>query len=570
LKKLCLILALIMLFVTACGQSAVEQQPQPQVEEEPETEVQPEAGMKAGTYTAVCHGFYGDFDISVTVSESEIVDIQLGDYKETEAVGGKALKIMTERMIEENTAEVDLVSGATVTSMVFRSAVKDCLTQANAPQSMLTAPPLPQVSEKTVDTDVLVIGGGAAGFASAISAAENGAKVTLIEKQDIVGGSTIVSAGIVYGALSEDDVPKMVDYYMERAEQKADRDLLEFYARNSIDTIAFLEGLGVKWMMNVPAGTAPEPRAHFSMHDDGTFMIGSALINPMEARARELGVEVLTGVKGTELIVEDGEVIGAKAESKTANYTFNAKAVVLATGGFDASEELKEKYSPVAVGDFPLSNKGNVGEGLIMGIEAGAATEFKGGAIGFQIVDGSLPNSGYNASAMNATAFVKKDGTFVALGNDYPINYTNLKASGEKEFYGLYDAAGKDNAEPALEKGFGFKADTVEELAELSGMDVEKLQDAFDKTEALATAPYYAVVVKPATIGSMGGLKINTRAEVLAEANNEPITGLYAAGEVANPGFYYQEYPASGSSISLSITYGREAGKNAAELAKIR
>lgn len=566
MKKLCLLLALIMLLSTACNrQPAVEQQPSD--EENPEV-IQPEEGMKAGTYTTVCHGFYGDFDISVTVSESEIIEIKLGEYKETEAVGGNALRLMSERIIDENTSGVDLISGATVTSTTFRLAVNDCLTQAGAPDSLKSAPPMPQVSEKTVDKDVLVIGGGAAGLASAISAAENGANVTLIEKQDILGGSTVVSAGIVYAAMDDDDVSKMTDYYMERAKQKGDREIIQFYAENSIDTISFLDDIGVKWMMTVPAGTAPEPRAHFSMHDDGTFMIGSALINPMKEKAKELGVEILTGVKGTELIVDDGKVKGAKAVSKNVNYTFNTKAVIIATGGFDASEELKQEYSPVAVGDFPLSNKGNVGEGLIMGLNAGAATVFHNGAIGFQIVNGSLPNSGYNAAAMNAKAFVNTDGEFIAPGNDYPINYTNLKEAGEASFFGLYDSEGKDNAEPALEKGFGFKADTIEELAAEAGMDAKKLQDAFNSTESLKTAPFYAVVVKPATIGSMGGLKINTKAEVLAEADGQPIIGLYAAGEVANSGLYYQEYPASGTSISSSITFGREAGRNAAELVK--
>lgn len=569
MKKVWLLLALILLLSTSCSQQPEVEEEQPPVDE-PQPEVEQDEGMTPGTYTAVCSGFYGDFDISVTVSDVSITDIQLGEYKETEAVGGKALRIMSERIINDNTTGVDAVSGATVTSAVFRAAVNDCLAQAGAPDSLKEAPAAPQVLDLTVETEVLVIGGGAAGLSSAITAAENGAKVTLIEKQDILGGSTVVSAGIVYAAIDENDVPKMTDYYMERAEQNADREIINFYAQNSIDTISFLDGIGVKWMMTVPAGTAPEPRAHFSMHENGTAMIGSALIVPMEEKAKELGIEILTGVKGTELILEDGKVVGTKAESKTTNYTFKSEAVILATGGFDASEELKEKHSPVALGDYPLSNKGNVGEGLIMGMEAGAASEFKNGAIGFQIVDGSLPNSGYNGSAMTANAFVKTDGTFLALANDYPINYTNLKLAGDTSFFGLFDANGKDSAEAvlALDRNFAFKADTVEDLAAATGMDAEKLQDAFDKTETLTTAPYYAVVVKPATIGSMGGLIINTKAEVISEADGLPIYGLYAAGEVANPGLYYNEYPASGTSISSSITFGREAGKNAAELLK--
>ncbi|SMP65622.1 FAD-dependent oxidoreductase [Anoxynatronum buryatiense] len=561
LKIYSLLLCFALLFTVGCSQPASQEPSAPA--EDPAAEV-PESGMTAGTYETVCRGFYGDFDIAVTVSDSEILDIELGEYQETEAVGGVALRLMKDNILAANTAGVDLISGATVTTAAFRAAVIDSLRQANAPEALTAAPEQPAMQELAVETDVLVIGAGAAGFAAAISAAENGADVTLIEKQDIVGGSTIISAGIVYAALDESDVAPMVDYYMERAEQHADRELLTFYAENSIDTIAFLDSIGVHWMMNVPAGTAPQPRAHFSMYEDGTFMIGSALIEPLEEEARRLGVTILTGIKATELLMEEGVVKGARAVSKDTNYTFSSEAVVMATGGFDASETLKEQYMPVAAGDFPLSNKGNVGEGLLMGMDVGAATDFKNGAIGFQIVHGSLPNSGYNASAMFAPLYVQTDGTFVAPGKDYPINYTNMKKVGDDLFYGLYDATGADSAQPAIDRGYGYQADTVEALAEAAGMDAAKLQAAFNQGDDLVNAPFYAVEARPSTIGSMGGLLINTRAEVLAEADNQPIPGLYAAGEVANSAFYYQEYPSSGSSISIGLTYGREAGKNAA------
>jgi fumarate reductase flavoprotein subunit len=269
-------------------------------------------------------------------------------------------------------------------------------------------------------------------------------------------------------------------------------------------------------------------------------------------------------VRGTELILGgNGAVGGAKAASKTTNYTINAKAVVLATGGYDASEELKAQYAPVAVGDFPLSSKGNTGDGLLMGIAAGAATEFKYGAIGFQIVDRSLPNSGNNGTAMNSSLFVKPDGAFVALAGDYPINYTALKRAGGDSFFGIYDAAGADAARATIAMGFAYEGATAAELAAAAGMDAAKLADSLRQAGSLTTPPYFAVVVRPSTIGSMGGLKINTAAQVLSTGGS-PIPGLYAAGEVANGGFYNQEYPASGSSNSLAITFGREAGKNAA------
>ena len=231
------------------------------------------------------------------------------------------------------------------------------------------------------------------------------------------------------------------------------------------------------------------------------------------------------------------------------------------------SKEMKAQSSPVAENDYPLSSKGNVGDGIIMGQEIGAATEFKGGVIGFDFVDGTLPASGMNAIAMYCNSYVQPDGTFVSDVIDYPITYTAIKELGVDHFYGLYDASGANSAEAAVAVGFGWMGETVEELAEVTGMDPVKLADAIEKGTGLEKAPYYAVMVKPTTIGSMGGLVINTAAQVISEGG-EPIPGLYATGEVANGGFYYVEYPASGSSLSLGMTYGLKAGHEAAAYVK--
>lgn len=521
-----------------------------------------------GEYTGVSRGFYGDLNVTLTIREGKIADIRVENCPETPELGGKAIEIMTAAMIENNTSGVDSVSGATVTSAMFRMAVNSLLKEAGAPAGMTEKPAAPEKTAETLDCDVLVMGSGTSGLSAAIAAAEGGVKVIVIEKQDIPGGSAVTSAGIVYAPVDENDKADMVAYYMERAEGKANEEQLQFFADNALDTIAWLESLGVKWMMTVPAGTAPQPRARFSMTAEGVGMTGAALVNPMLAKLAELNVPVMCGVRGTHLLVdESGMIIGATAESKKADYTINAKSVILATGGFDASKELKAKYSPVAENDFPLSSKGNTGDGIIMGQEIGAATEFKGGVIGFDFVDGSLPQSGLNAVAMYCNSYVQPDGTFVSDVIDYPITYTAIKELGVDHFYGLYDAKGAGSAEAAVAVGFGWKGDTVEELAAATGMDPAKLADAIEKGTGLEEAPFYAVMVKPTTIGSMGGLVINTDAQVLNE-KMEPIPGLYATGEVANSGFYYIEYPASGSSLSLGMTYGLKAGRQAADYVK--
>ncbi len=525
-------------------------------------------GATDGEYTVTSPGFYGDLNVTVMIEGGAISDIVVKDCPETPELGGKAIDIMTMEMIDNNTSGVDSVSGATVTSAYFRMAVNEALKQANAPEAMTAKVAAPEKTSEALECDVLVMGSGTAGLSAAIAAAEAGANVLVIEKQDIPGGSAVTSAGIVYAPVDESDKAAMVQYYMDRAEGNANEELLTFYADNALDTIAWLESLGVQWLMTVPAGTAPEPRARFSMTAEGVGMTGAALVNPMLEKLNALGVEVLCGVRGTELLVgDDGAITGAKAEGKTADYEITAKSVILATGGFDASKEMKARYSPVAENDFPLSSKGNVGDGINMGMAIGAATEFKGGVIGFDFVDGSLPASGMNAVAMYCSSYVQPDGTFVSKVIDYPITYTAIKELGVDHFYGLYDAAGAETAEAAVAVGFGWKGDTVETLAEATGMDAAKLADAIEQDPDLKEAPYYAVMVKPTTIGSMGGLVIDVDARVL-KADGAPIPGLYATGEVANGGFYNVEYPASGSSLSLGMTFGLEAGRNAAEYVK--
>ncbi|MBR3273658.1 MAG: FAD-dependent oxidoreductase [Clostridia bacterium] len=527
-----------------------------------------EGGATDGAYTVTSPGFYGELNVTVVIEGGAISDIVVKDCPETPELGGRAIDIMTMEMIDNNTSGVDSVSGATVTSAYFRMAVNAALKQANAPEAMTAKVAAPEKTNEAMECDVLVMGSGTAGLSAAIAAAEAGASVLVIEKQDIPGGSAVTSAGIVYAPVDENDKAAMVQYYMDRAEGNANEALLTFYADNALDTIAWLEGLGVQWLMTVPAGTAPEPRARFSMTAEGVGMTGAALVNPMLEKLNALGVEVLCGVKGTELLVDaDGAITGAKAESKAADYEITAKSVILATGGFDASKEMKAQYSPVAENDFPLSSKGNVGDGINMGMAIGAATEFKGGVIGFDFVDGSLPASGMNAVAMYCSSYVQPDGTFVSKVIDYPITYTAIKALGVDHFYGLYDAAGAETAEAAVAVGFGWKGDTVEALAEATGMDAAKLADAIAQDPDLKEAPYYAVMVKPTTIGSMGGLVIDTDARVLKD-DGSAIPGLYATGEVANGGFYNVEYPASGSSLSLGMTFGLEAGRNAAEYVK--
>lgn len=511
------------------------------------------------SYETTVTGYNGEYAVTITVDGDAITDIKYGENGETPAVGGIALEKMTADMLEKGTVNVDAVSGATVTSLTYRTGLVNLLKENGVAEALYAQVPSSEVKEETlIKTDVLIVGGGVAGLSAAITAKEAGADVYLIEKRDIMGGSSVVSGGIVYAALDEADVPVMVDYYMERSGQTADKDMLTFMAKDSLNTIQWLQDQGVEWARTAASGTAPQERAHFATGS------GGGLTLPLVEKAQALGINVLLSTKATELITDEkGAVIGAKAEGKQANITFESKAVILCTGGFDVSEEMKEQYAPIALGDFAVSGSGNVGDGLNMGLALKADTVFKNGVIGYSVVSPSLPALG--GVANGAPLYVTEDGSFASLITDYPIIYSNLKATEAEGFYGIFDAAAAEKLAYLQGKSFITSAETVEELAKATGMDAEKLAASIAQNENLKTAPYYAVTVKPSTLGTMGGLKTNFDGQVLS--GGEPILGLYAAGEVANGDFFGVEYPASGTSISMCITFGKAAGAHAAALA---
>ncbi len=444
---------------------------------------------------------------------------------------------------------------------------------------------------KSENYDVVVIGAGAAGMAAAIEAAETGAKVAVIEKMPMVGGSTILSAGIIYGTGSElhnqaevqDSVDELVAYWSERAEGKADEALLRTVAEKSGDTINWLTNtIGVQFNGPFPAGTSPVSRA--VMAAEG----GNGIIAPMKKYAESKNVEFFLETSATELITnKKGEVTGVKAIGKDdKKLTFKAKSVILATGGFDRSEDLMQKYAAEAVGEFTYVAVGNTGDGLVMAEKVNAGIVGNGSVIGFKGVEGELNAESEISSLMwSPYLLVNKEGKrFVNESSDYPIIHEALLKQEDLRALLVFDATTYNPLlDQAVEKGEAYVADSLEELAELSGVNKEAFLDtveeynqmidngedtlfgkALTEQTKIETSKFYGVKIIAASIGTMTGIKIDTEAHVLDNSGNI-IPNLYAAGEVANGEFFYKVYPASGTSIQMSLSLGRIAGENASK-----
>ncbi|AEF80491.1 FAD-dependent oxidoreductase [Leadbettera azotonutricia] len=547
-----------------------------------------------GEYVKTATGFTGQsYDVTVTVIEDEILDIEVSDISKvgSEQVGQAAASALIEDILKAQTAGVDIVGGATITTSSLKAAVDAALVEAGASSNFISPPKTQAKGTVIVDADIVVIGSGVAGLSAAVQAkaVKSTANVIILEKMEIIGGSTKLAAGVVYGAETDDQTgyDELAEFYMERAQGYADENLVKYFAKESINTLNFL-GMDPfpppsPWGPpdapngNMSSGTASAAR----MRMDFTMGGGAGLVNRLVGRLPANTIR--TGVKATDLIVTGGKVTGVKAESKKSNYIFNAKAVVIATGGFDSDfTGLMATYNADSKNDVPQSSSQNVGDGIKMAQKIGAATVFKGGKIGWVGIDNSLGEAMHYSSVVvkqdgevlpwaPRPAGKSSDGKFDLLPgyyeqseDDYAVVHNRMveaRKNGATAFWAITNG-------PSQYPDFAHTSDSISGLATLIGADVDKLTAAFAtkgpmKTITETGSVFTATKAIPSSIGSMGGIKINTKAEVL-KADGTVISGLYAAGETANGDFFYQEYPGSGSSLAIGATMGRTAGKQAA------
>lgn len=560
--------------------------------------------FKAGTYTAKAQGMGGDVEVEVVVSHSSIESIRVLSHNETLGISDPAIETIPENIVKAQGLMIDSVSGATMTSDAILTAVTDCLEQAGGNIEELKAKGLiaDTLDNEVIEADIIVVGSGIAGLSAAVTASEEGAKVVLLEKMGTVGGASLVCGGEILAAGTqmqkdqdiEDSTESLKDYWMEVGQGNVNEELLSFIADKSGDTVQWLKDRGVTYgdvtfSYNYPA------QSPYRNHSTASAT-GQDFIMPLYEKAQQNGVDIRLETPAKSLINENGVIKGVIAENKGRTITINAKSVILATGGFANNEELMKQYSP-NIGAFgTFLGEAHQGDGLIMARDAGAEIVAGGGAIANPMDLGATMFADAGGIFLNVTP----EGNRFANENDYWFK-RSAKLYFEEEFnsyYGIMDSK-TENAgfEDAIKNGTAFKADTIEELAEMIGMKPEVLaqtvarynemcavqvdtdfgklavglvgnrEPALQEVNLLNSidkAPYYAVVFPTSNVtGTFGGPKININAEVIS-TDGDVIPGLYAAGEVANGELFFQQYPCSGSSIQTSATMGRQAGKAAA------
>ena len=601
-----------------------------------------DAGV-SGDFTGTAKGFGGDVSVTLTLTDGAITGCTAEGKDETQGVGSEAIAKMPGEIAESGSIAVDGVSGATVTSTAIKEAAAAALTAAGLnPDDYKTAVENNATAEdSTVDADVVVVGAGGAGMTAAITAAAEGKSVVILESQSMVGGNSVRATGgmnagkTVYQDENEFGESAGVEKTLKTAAEKyADNEtitalaktvseqwaayqanptgyfdsvelmeldtmiggkgindpaLVETLCSNSADAIDWLDEHGIT-LHNVSSfGGASVKRIHRPVNAEGkTVSVGSYMIPLLEENCEKAGVKMMLDTTATEILTDaNGAAVGVKATGASGEtVTVNAKAVVLASGGFGANLDMVVKYKPELKGFMTTNAPGIQGQGIEMAQAIGAAT-----------VDMDQiqihPTVEANTAAL-ITEGLRGDGAVLinAEGKRFidEVGTRDVVSAAEIAQTGSYSWLVVDQAmvdassviQGYIKKGYTVTGETYEELGKAMGVDAAAFAETMDKwngyveakndpdfgrtsfANPLNTAPYYAVKVTAGVHHTMGGLKINANTEVLNE-KGEVIPGLFAAGEVT--GGVHGANRLGGNAVADFTVFGRIAGAAASDYA---
>ena len=601
-----------------------------------------DAGV-SGDFTGTAKGFGGDVSVTLTLTDGAITGCTAEGKDETQGVGSEAIAKMPGEIAESGSIAVDGVSGATVTSTAIKEAAAAALTAAGLnPDDYKTAvEKTGSAEDSTVEADVVVVGAGGAGMTAAITAAAEGKSVVILESQSMVGGNSVRATGgmnagkTVYQDENEFGESAGVEKTLKTAAEKYadnetitalaktvseqwaayqanptgyfdsvelmeldtmiggkginDPELVETLCANSADAIDWLDEHGIT-LHNVSSfGGASVKRIHRPVNAEGkTVSVGSYMIPLLQENCEKAGVKMMLDTTATEILTDaNGAAVGVKATGASGEtVTVNAKAVVLASGGFGANLDMVVKYKPELKGFMTTNAPGIQGQGIEMAQAIGAAT-----------VDMDQiqihPTVEANTAAL-ITEGLRGDGAVLinAEGKRFidEVGTRDVVSAAEIAQTGSYSWLVVDQAmvdassviQGYIKKGYTVTGATYEELGEAMGVDAAAFAETMEKwngyveakndpdfgrtsfANPLNTAPYYAVKVTAGVHHTMGGLKINANTEVLNE-KGEVIPGLFAAGEVT--GGVHGANRLGGNAVADFTVFGRIAGAAASDYA---
>ena len=458
---------------------------------------------------------------------------------------------------------------------------------------------------------VIVVGSGLAGHAAAYGALAEGASVIWIEKNQELGGSAVIATGTYSAAETrlqeEKGIDDSVELFIEDVNRigkgRADQELLRLYATKATDV----------WEWFVDHGLEPSERSPFIDPVHSPYSVprtytpekNSAFefcrVLQQEMQQYKENVTVLKSTTVTSLIEEDGRIAGVVAEGPEGTEEYRGRAVILATGGYGSNFDLIARRMPKYEQLRSVTMPHGQGDGILMAEEVGAQLVNMDYLVAYfgAIAEEGTKRAGFGtltsgfADRWKGDVWVDLDGNrFVNEdGSDEDPRETALDEIPEQTTIIVFDSAAIErnggvpirDFENWVEQDFGVKkADTLEELARGFDLPVDSFLSTIEQVNRnaetgvdpdfgkeenypVSTPPFYGVKAYGTIFMTQGGVKTNTRMQVIARETGEPIPGLYAAGEVQGTaqwgGFGY----AGGSGNTPPLVFGMEAGRFAAD-----
>ena len=599
------------------------------------------------TATGSGNGIDGPVVVQVTADAERIHDVQVLEQNETVGIGSVAVEKLPGAIVETNTLTVDGIAGATVTSTAIKDGVREALTKAGLDPSVfeveLANGEKAAKTDVTLDYDVVVIGAGGAGMSAAITAADAGKNVIVVESQPMVGGNSVRSTGGMNAGPTEwrnsnefgesagvENTLAKVGKYPDNeriqelgkivAEQWAeyqanpegyfdtvelfqldtligggglnDPDLVRTLAERSAGAIEWLDSLDPEVILHNVAqfGGASVKRIHRPVDENGKVLsVGAYVVPLLQKNLENRGVTVLLSTTAREILRDEGGAVrGIVCTGEDgATVTVNAKAVVIASGGFGANNDMIASIRPELDGFITTNAPGIQGQGIQMAQAIGADTvDMEQIQLHPTVhVEGTSANLITEGLRGDGAILVNQEGErfFDEVSTRDKVSAAEFEQTGGYAWLiidsRMYD---KSNViQGYVKKGFAETGDTYEALAEAIGAPAETFANTMTNWNAcveqksdpefgrvsfanpLDQAPFYAIKVQPGVHHTMGGIKINDNAQVI-DTDGNVIPALFAAGEVT--GGVHGNNRLGGNAVADFTIYGRIAGQNAADL----
>ncbi len=542
--------------------------------------------FKPGQYQEKVNDESYEFLINVELGKDFIKDMQLVNANEFDHQILDNFAEIKQRIINSNSPHVDAISGATSQCEAFKKAVTKAMTQSNK-EAIIAEGGDP--NDKSYD--IVVVGSGGAGLASAIRAHDLGASVVVVEKMPVIGGNTNkASAGMNAAETKFQKLKGIVDskdlFYKETlagGKNKNNPELLRYFVENAPDAIDWLDENGIELSGITTTGGMSIDRTH---RPASGAAVGGFLISGLVKNLNKRGIEVMLDTNVTEIVTENHKVVGVKVvEEDGTNYIIKAKAVVIATGGFSANREMVEKYRPDLKGFVTTNHKGATGSGIMILEKLGAGTVDMGEIqihptveqTTSYLISESIRGGGAILVSQEGKRFVNELDTRDKVSADIiklPEHYS----------YILFDQQVRDEnkaVEEYVSNDLVVQADSITELANKLSIDANNLSktierynqfvmnkqdEDFGRTTGMRhpinTAPFYAIKIAPGVHHTMGGVTINTETQVL-DNDKHVIKGVFAAGEVV--GGVHGANRIGGNAVADIIIFGMQAGKKATD-----